>query len=176
LIVPGLRFAPSGLLTPSMIEPKTSPTAGSGVTRWCSAECWTRCTACLGRISRREKAIFLRHCERSEAIQLPVKCSGLLRRGARHRAGPGSPSRERDGTPDCRPDLLAPRNDGGESRCDGAYCGFEPSGMPLRPTLSPLCVERGRPHRIRRLFKRFARSYVKEGIAEAFLPCRRATR
>ena len=48
---PGYRIAQS------MIEPKTGPTAGSGVTRWCSASRWTRCTACLGRASRRENGI-----------------------------------------------------------------------------------------------------------------------
>jgi len=41
-----------------MIEPKTGPTAGSGVTRWCSAERLTRCTAYLGHASRRENGFY----------------------------------------------------------------------------------------------------------------------
>jgi len=45
------------------------------------------------------------------------------------------------GCPDFGPDPLAPRNDGGESRCDGAYRGFEPSGMPRHR--NPLPAPRG---------------------------------
>ena len=78
--VPGLRFTPSGLRAQSMIEPKACPTAGSGMTRWCSAERFTIVVTKLGRGSRRENGIALtsprcagRGRERSERVRGPVR-------------------------------------------------------------------------------------------------------
>ena len=113
----------------------------------------------LGRGTRRENDFVFRHCEAKgrlrlsstgygdEAIQnLVTQKTGLLRFA---------------------------RNDEGAERVRGPIRDSEPSGNASSP--QPFCRSTGRragPRRIRRLFKRFARSYVKEGIAEAFLPCR----
>jgi len=86
-----------------MIEPKAGPTAGSGVTRWCSAKRLTRCTACLGRASRCENILLFVIAGLDPAIHAVTKLiqttawSLLPHVGMDHRVKPGGDEGEEAG-------------------------------------------------------------------------------